>query len=165
MQNDTSTTATSSPYPSRPESATYHPDLAQIAFSQRPPQGAPGKRPDCVLLSHLTFLWLLLGPWAQHGRSLAIPTARGPMDHQHPQHPPPPHFLHPAYYQLPHPGMLYSYIAHPYPPPPPTSSPPDSSSRKRAAPDEPPVSRSKRKRSNARDAAECKLDAVQVYWI
>jgi lysine-specific demethylase 3 len=54
--------------------------------------------------------------------------------------------------------MLYSYIAHPYPPPPPSSSPPDSSSRKRAAPDEPQTSRSKRKRSNARDAVESKSE-------
>jgi [histone H3]-dimethyl-L-lysine9 demethylase len=89
------------------------------------------------------------------------------MDHPPTQHPHmhPAYLPHPAYYSpIPHPRMLYSYIAHPYPPPPPSSSPPDSSSRKRAAPDEPQISRSKRKRSNARDAVESKSNAVRVYW-
>ena len=48
MPNDTSTTATSSPYPSSPGLATYHPDMHQIAFAQRPPQGAAGRRPYFV---------------------------------------------------------------------------------------------------------------------
>lgn len=91
-----------------------------------------------------------------------MPAARGPMDHpaaQHPHMPHPAYLPHPAYYSpIPHPGMLYSYIAHPYPPPPQSSSPPDSSSRKRAAPDEPPASRSKRKRSNARESVESKSE-------
>lgn len=48
MPTDTSTAA-SSPYLSRPDSATatYH-DLSQVAFSQRPPQGAAGKRPHIL---------------------------------------------------------------------------------------------------------------------
>ncbi|KAI9448348.1 hypothetical protein H4582DRAFT_1900075 [Lactarius indigo] len=142
MPNDTSTTATSSPFPSRPESATYHrPDLAHVAYSPRPPQ-APA------------------GAWAHHIRSPAgVPTARGIMEHPPPQHPHlhnPAYLPHPAYYSpIPHPGMVYSYFApHPYPPPAPSSSPPDTSSRKRAAADEPQTSRGKRKRSNARDAVE-----------
>ncbi len=56
MPNDASTTATSSPYPSRPDSATYHrPDLAPVAYSPRPPQAPAGKAPISCLLSHLTF--------------------------------------------------------------------------------------------------------------
>jgi hypothetical protein len=86
------------------------------------------------------------------------------MDHPPTQHPHLPHpaYLHPAYYSPMPPGMVYSYIAHPYPPPPPSSSPPDSSSRKRAVPDEPQTSRSKRKRSNAKDAVESKSSCCSI---
>jgi hypothetical protein len=99
--------------------------------------------------------------WSHHGHSPGIPTARGLMDHPPTQHPHLPHpaYLHPAYYSPI--GMVYSYIAHPYPPRPPSSSPPDSSSRKRAVPDEPQTSRSKRKRLNAKDAVESKSSVVR----
>ncbi|KAI0301852.1 hypothetical protein B0F90DRAFT_1809951 [Multifurca ochricompacta] len=86
-----------------------------------------------------------------------VPTARGLSDHPHVQHPhlPPPAYMpHPAYYSpMPHPGMVYSYMApHPYPPP--SSSPPEAPSRKRAVPEETQNSRSKRKRANAKDTVE-----------
>jgi hypothetical protein len=67
MPNDTSTTAASSPYPSRPDSATYHhPDLQQVAFSQRPPQGVAGKRPYLSTFPSpliLTSIRRMATPW------------------------------------------------------------------------------------------------------
>ncbi|KAH9978099.1 hypothetical protein BGW80DRAFT_1285791 [Lactifluus volemus] len=143
IPSDPSASNSSSSYPSRPDSATYHrQDLSHPGYAQRPPQGHT----------------ILAGPWSHHARpSPAIPGMRGLGEHPHPQHPhlPPPAYMHPAYYQpIPHPGMVYSYMAYPPPPPPPTASPPDLPSRKRAVPDEAQNSRSKRKRPNARDAVE-----------
>jgi|SRR5712675_2142616 len=104
----------------------------------------------------LTCFVTLSGAWPHHVRS-SVPTTRGLVEHPHSQHPHlPPHayLSHAAFYSpIPHPGMLYPYIApHPYPPPP--ASLPDPPSRKRAGPEETQSSRNKRKRSNAREAVE-----------
>jgi hypothetical protein len=102
------------------------------------------------------FFCNLLGAWPHHVRSPGVPATRGLTEHPHPQHPHlPPHYLtHPAFYQpIPHPSMLYPYMApHPYPPP--AAPLPESPSRKRAGPEETQTSRSKRKRLNARDTVE-----------
>ncbi len=106
------------------------------------------------LASH--FFCHVLGAWPHHVRSPGVPATRGLTDHPHPQHPhlPPPYLSHPAFYSpIPHPSMLYPYMApHPYPPP--AASLPESPSRKRSGPEETQNSRSKRKRLNARDAVE-----------
>lgn len=110
---------------------------------------------SCIdILSH-SFCHLS-GAWPHHARSsTGIPVARGLVDHPHPQHPHiphPPYLSHPAFYSpIPHPGMLYPYMApHPYP------VLPDPPSRKRPGPEETQTSRGKRKRSNARDTVESK---------
>ncbi|KAF8485068.1 hypothetical protein DFH94DRAFT_718040 [Russula ochroleuca] len=139
IPNDLSATAGSSPYPSRPDSATYiRPEFAPSVYSQRPPQ------PTAVF-----------GAWPHHARPPGVPPTRGLTEHPHPQHAHlPPHYLsHPAFYQPVHPSMLYPYMApHPYPPP--AAPLPESPSRKRAGPEETQTSRSKRKRVNARDTVE-----------
>ncbi|KAH9963231.1 hypothetical protein BC827DRAFT_1194282 [Russula dissimulans] len=142
MPNDSSATSTSSPYPSRPDSATYaRQELLPAVYHQRHPQAAA-----------------IYGAWPHHVRSSAgVPTARGLVEHPHAQHPhlaAPAYLSHPAFYSpIPHPGMLYPYMApHPYPPPPPSL--PDPPSRKRSGPEETQSSRNKRKRPNAREAVE-----------
>ncbi|KAI0002943.1 hypothetical protein BJV74DRAFT_814326 [Russula compacta] len=138
IPNDPSATGPSSPYPPRPDSATYtRPEHASPAYSQRLPQTAA-----------------IFGAWPHHARSsIGIPVTRGLADHplqQHPPMPPPPYLSHPAFYSpIPHPGMLYPYMAaHPY------HVLPDPPSRKRPGPEETQPSRGKRKRSNARDTVE-----------
>jgi hypothetical protein len=102
------------------------------------------------------FFCHILGAWPHHVRSPGVPGTRGLTEHPHPQHPhlPPPYLSHPAFYSpIPHPSMLYPYMApHPYPPPP--AALPEPPSRKRSGPEETQTSRSKRKRLNARDAVE-----------
>jgi len=144
IPNDPSATASSSPYPPRPDSATYNrPELPHSAYSQRPPQTTA-----------------VFGAWPHARPTTGVPATRGLAEHPHLQHPhlppPPPAYLsHPAFYSpIPHPGMLYQYMAaHPYPPPVPAPAP-EAPSRKRAGPEETQSSRSKRKRSNGRDAIE-----------
>jgi hypothetical protein len=140
IPNDPSATAASSPYPSRPDSATYgRLELHPSAYAQRPPQTAA-----------------VFGAWPHHVRSPGVPPTRGLTDHPHPQHahlPPHPYLSHPAFYSpIPHPSMLYPYMAHPYPPP--AAPLPESLPRKRTVPEETQNSRSKRKRLNARDTVE-----------
>ncbi|KAI0269299.1 hypothetical protein BC834DRAFT_820114 [Gloeopeniophorella convolvens] len=79
---------------------------------------------------------------------------RPPPGAPHPQLPPPPYMHpHPAYYaHMPPPGMMYPYMTpHSYPPP--VAAAPEPTSHKRTSSDET-ASKSKRKRSNARDTVE-----------
>ena len=114
---------------------------------------------SCQDLSSHPFC-LLSGAWPHARPTTGAPATRGLAEHPHLQHPPLPpppqaYLSHPAFYSpIPHPGMLYQYMAaHPYPPPAPAPAP-ETPSRKRAGPEETQSSRSKRKRSNGRDAIE-----------
>jgi hypothetical protein len=152
IPNDPSSIASSSPYPSRPDSATYYrPELPPSAYSLRPPQpaavfGMCNAHPVPTFAFH--FICHLLGAWP-HARSPGIPT-----DDPHPQHEhlPPANLSHPAFCSpIQHPSMLNPYrAAHSYPPP--AAPLPESPIRKRVGPEETQTPRSKCKRLGASES-------------